>query len=410
MKALKTAILCAALCAILCLMLLCSLGFAYRSAPGCDAAAQASAAILQGVEQRQERIDLSAYGLTQDEVWNLYIETIYTLHPELIYTTGFSYCISDGTVTAVCPYYDHRVTPERIAAYEERVSFLLSGVDPALSDLEKVLVLHERICMESEYDDTFNTPESHDLACSGVGVCRAYARFLCDCLRRLGIEARYVSSREMNHAWNLVKLNGHWYHIDATFNDAVHCCGSVNHRWFLKSDAAISADHSGWAMTSFLTGEELFADDTSFDRGMPWEDARQSVVVAAPGLWYTLRAVPGARENLRLVEWRGGVGREVYAMPAVWPSDVSVNYSTLRSALFLLNGRLYFNDAARIYAYDLATGWTETVYTDGYGHCLCGMELRPSAEETYLNLELSNPGGAGRYLWLTSADRLLPAA
>ena len=97
-------------------------------------------------------------------------------------------------------------------------------------------------------------------------------------------------------------------------------------------------------------------------------------------------------------------------MPAVWPPDVSVNYSTLRSALFLLNGRLYFNDAKRIYAYDPAAGWTETVYIDDCGRCLCGMELRPRAEETCLNLELSSPGGAGRHLWLTSADRLLPAA
>ena len=400
MKLLKTLILCAALCLVLSLCL----GFTYRSTPGCDAAVQASEAILRGVEQRQAEIDVSACGLTGDELWNVYIETVYTLHPELIYTTGFNYTVTDGTVTTVRPYYDYRVTPERIAEYEERIGFILSGIDPALSDLEKVIVLHERFCMEGEYD--LDSPESHDLVCNGVGVCRAYARALCDCLRRLGIEARYVSSREMNHAWNLVKLGGHWYHIDATFDDSVYCCGSVSHNWFLKSDAAISRDHSGWALTSFLTGEYLFADDTSFDQGMPWEDARQSVVVAAPGVWYTLRAVPGAAENLRLVEWRSGFEREVCAISARWPADVSVNYSSLRSALFLLDGRLFFNDANCIYAFDPAAGRTETVYTDPYGRCYCGMALRQSAQEDYLNIELSNPGGEGRCIWLTSVGNL----
>ena len=55
------------------------------------------------------------------------------------------------------------------------------------------------------------------------GVCQGYALLALKMLRELGIETLYVVG-EVNtgpHAWNLVKVDGEWYHLDTTWNDPV---------------------------------------------------------------------------------------------------------------------------------------------------------------------------------------------
>ena len=62
----------------------------------------------------------------------------------------------------------------------------------------------------------------------------------------------------MNHAWNQVKLNGQWYHIDVTWDDPTMAnntsltstediYGNCRHTFFLLSDNGIKAErHYGW--------------------------------------------------------------------------------------------------------------------------------------------------------------------
>ena len=46
----------------------------------------------------------------------------------------------------------------------------------------------------------------------------------------------------MNHAWNLIKIDGEWYHIDVTWDDPTpDLLGRVNHVFFLISDDAIAS-------------------------------------------------------------------------------------------------------------------------------------------------------------------------
>lgn len=74
----------------------------------------------------------------------------------------------------------------------------------------------------------------------GEGVCQAYAVSMQMLLERVGIEARYIigythpdeeSPEPIGHAWNMVKLDGNWYHIDATWDD-----DSDRWSYFLVSD------------------------------------------------------------------------------------------------------------------------------------------------------------------------------
>ena len=81
--------------------------------------------------------------------------------------------------------------------------------------------------------------------------CSAYSRIFKMCMDEIGIECIYVSSKEMNHAWNMVLMDdGHWYHIDVTFDDP-DCdgmdsqLGGYSTKYFLRNDECFPG-HYGW--------------------------------------------------------------------------------------------------------------------------------------------------------------------
>lgn len=65
---------------------------------------------------------------------------------------------------------------------------------------------------------------------------------------RAGIPCELISGWAGGpHAWNIVQIDGEWYHVDTTWDDPIpNREGYVRYEYFLKSDAAMSFDHNNW--------------------------------------------------------------------------------------------------------------------------------------------------------------------
>lgn len=80
----------------------------------------------------------------------------------------------------------------------------------------------------------------------GSAVCNGYAeamKLLCDLS---GVECRMISGTVdgENHAWNLVSIDGEWYHVDVTWDDPVPDGGDrVMYDYLNLSDKEMKADH-----------------------------------------------------------------------------------------------------------------------------------------------------------------------
>ena len=142
------------------------------------------------------------------------------------------------------------------SSLEEATKKALAVVKPEMSDLEKALVLHDYIALNTEYDYqgylNGNLPNSvftiEGTLVEGKAVCQGYALAYQYLLNKVGIESKYVASSAMNHGWNLVKIFGRWYHVDVTWDDPVwDQLGQVKHQYFLLSDAGIMGlKHYSW--------------------------------------------------------------------------------------------------------------------------------------------------------------------
>lgn len=144
----------------------------------------------------------------------------------------------------------YRFSREEAAAMQQeidvRVNEIFSSFGPDTSDYEKLLRFHDELvlgCTFREGEKYSNTV--YGALVAGQAQCEGYAlayEYLC---RRAGIECFTVtgsSPQGAAHAWNMVKLEGMWYHVDCTWDDPILTPEDkdfVRHYYFLVSDSDI---------------------------------------------------------------------------------------------------------------------------------------------------------------------------
>lgn len=123
---------------------------------------------------------------------------------------------------------------------------------PGMTDLDKVLAVNQYIVNKAVYTEKTKTSPHHayTLLKDGKGVCQAYALLAYRLLTEMGVEARYVvgigvtEDGSEDHAWNSVKINGVWYHLDTTWNDIWEPKYKYNSfEYFLVTSAQLRKDH-----------------------------------------------------------------------------------------------------------------------------------------------------------------------
>lgn len=219
--------------------------------------------IYDGLKQQMSEIDLRDLGLTIAQLQDIY-ERVINDNPELFYATGgYLYYHSGDLVTRVQPNYLDGIPDGAAEQLEQAVEQALERVEPGMSQTEIALALHDYLVEHVAYNWEVATTGSTDdrlvyttygALVNGDAVCQGYAESYQLLLKRCGIKSVVVSSKAMNHAWNLVEIDGSWYHVDTTWDDPVpDLPGYCEHENFLRSDAGIASSgtkgHYGWEDT-----------------------------------------------------------------------------------------------------------------------------------------------------------------
>ena len=147
----------------------------------------------------------------------------------------------------------------------------LAEVEGVPDPVDRAKILHDYIVRNCEYDTRgMGNPRPeyrnvYDVLVRHVAVCEGYVMAYRHLLALAGIESEEVISGEMGHCWSYLHLNGHWYHVDVTWDDPQFegkKADYVSHRYFLLSDAAIRAKkHHDWDVRGLPP-----ADDATYDR------------------------------------------------------------------------------------------------------------------------------------------------
>lgn len=204
--------------------------------------------------------DLAQYGLTVAEVTAAFDEVadgpLYAYVDEhwLGYTFGDGQDEDDGVVGRVsCSYLlEPQSADEYWDAVEEGVRRALSVLTDDMGDYDKALALHDYLVRSCRYDEEAPAAAhtAYGALVQGAAVCDGYARAYAALLERAGVACLVVGSTAMDHVWNLVQLDGAWYHVDVTWDDPVPDRGSeaepVRTHFLVGDDTMGSLGYWGW--------------------------------------------------------------------------------------------------------------------------------------------------------------------
>ena len=222
--------------------------------------------VQEGLRSGKTEIVFSTSRLTQEDIkdLNVYIEGFYG-KVDQFQISGFKF-LSRSKVTLSCTvsdnyYIEQKLTKgldipedrEKAEKTAQKCKKILKKIK-GRTDYEKEKWIHDYLVKNivygypddnmSQEGDAFTT---YGALVRGKCVCNGYAeamKLLCDLS---GIECKMITGTAggENHAWNLVKLGGRWYHTDVTWDDpSPDVKGRVLYTYFNVEETALDKSHS----------------------------------------------------------------------------------------------------------------------------------------------------------------------
>ena len=141
----------------------------------------------------------------------------------------------------------YRETKEQTEYVMKQAKAIVSSIiQVGMDDHEKVKAIHDYIVKHVSYDTSYKAYTAYEALVNRSAVCQGYALLTYQLLKEAGIENHFVTGTGdgQPHAWNLVKIENKWYHLDTTFDDPVPDeQGRVTYSYFNLSDEQIARNH-----------------------------------------------------------------------------------------------------------------------------------------------------------------------
>ena len=324
------------------------------------------------VDVRSFGIPVSAFDAVQYFIWREI--------PESFHVNGLGASTNGTTILKIAATYAYTASEyaEMLAECEETAAGLAAGIadNDSLSDVEKALFLHDRLAVSCEYN--YNTADDDRYLMYGAlgkhtAVCDGYSKAYSYLLRLAGIESLNCSSDDLNHSWNLVKIDGIYYHVDVTWDDpsiksgARGINGYVRHTNFMRSNDGIKA--TGHDATDYYAP----AYDTRYDDYF-WQSSETEFQLVNGEIYY----IDNAAQNLMHYDFDTNTATSLLQVDDRWKPNATSYWSGNFSRLSSDGTFLLFTLTDTVYRYDPKTTGTETLYKpqlEGYD-AIYGFTLR----------------------------------
>ena len=220
------------------------------------------------------------------------LETVFSRvlfdHPELYYITECFDRVPKDTpyVLGIQPVYISAAKdPDAQARFDAAVNTALAQAEGLTDPVEQMLALYNYLIRTTAYnynvsflDAPVNLREAepkeawtaYGALVTGDTVCKGYAMAWKVLMDRMGIPCLVICKGDGSHLWNLVQLDGKWYHIDVNSGNNIIPVlrGQCMYKDFLVTDTVMSK-HGSWFVAgkreaSPACSDERFSTDWQF--------------------------------------------------------------------------------------------------------------------------------------------------
>ena len=231
--------------------------------------------IVEGVNACAPEIEINL----SEAAFKLVLDATRRDHTEQFWLgTGYSTLSPEGDtsfVNAMQPEYimTGAALADAKTAFEEAVRSILNRLTPDMSQYQMEKAIHDMIATRTDY--VTGAPNAHNAygaLVEGKAVCEGYAESLQYLLQRVGIQSIEVfgygitnpeAGTGENHAWNIVRLDGHYYLTDLTWDDQNNN-GLISYAYFNQTTAIFEENHIQW-----LVGHENTSGNANYTIDLP---------------------------------------------------------------------------------------------------------------------------------------------
>ncbi len=178
----------------------------------------------------------------------------------------------DGHNVRVHMQFNYKFSKEEVDVFYQEMRDIAQKLKKD-SDFESVKAAYDYIINRVDYDYDYNNYLDYEGFRDGVMVCSGYSMALFHLLVDMNIPVRivngYCTEEEKSvtaHAWNVVKIDGKWYNIDATWDDPGEE-KDIQYQYFLKSDADFGNHYRNNAYEGY--GKDISKESYSLNGNMP---------------------------------------------------------------------------------------------------------------------------------------------
>lgn len=258
--------------------------------------------IRNAMLEHRESVDLLKYGFKYDENIDDIENLLWEVFQRAAYKTPSSFSIynsmknirvlSDGTIYEIGINYlfDSEDMADYDTVYSNELKKFVDYGNQFKTDLDKVIAIHDKIIDDYDYwqlydengNEIFNSYNYPQITSSPMGfflygqaTCVGYSQLFCAVMEKLGIDVEFCVNE--NHIWNLVKVDGKWYHIDNTFDDPIYTTGDgkggvkrvyykgAHHKYIMVSEATMLADSGHFIQNPWEYTKYYEAQDKSYE-------------------------------------------------------------------------------------------------------------------------------------------------
>lgn len=306
----------------------------------------------------EEEVDISKYNVSYEEFEDIFAAVILN-EPKLHYVDCTQVSLSYKTTDHIqkfkpvyhCSFFE---LDERNAKVEKFSKSVMSGIKSSWCDEEKILYVHDKLAAHITYyegKDVIYGRNIYDAFAESSSVCVGYALGFQYFMDKLGIPCVNVTSPD--HIWNMVCVDGQWYHVDITWDDSAEITkNTVFHNVLLQSEESMIEFDS-----KHDRADNSAAADDSFYENAFWTES-SSVISYLNGYWYYTN-----REGLNRYSFETGESRLLYSIDTVWKAGDDKGWTIPFSCTAVYGKSVYFNSTDTIYRYDTSKNKIYKVYS-----------------------------------------------
>lgn len=172
-------------------------------------------------------------------------------NPQYYFMDGVYVYIESSNIFVPTFYEEFRSGSARskaTQAMKNTITSWESTIASAGSTEQKAKAAHDLIAKKVQYDDNYLTnpdnpfhQSAYSVFCDDHSVCAGYTKAFEMLMNGAGIDTIAVLSTD--HAWNMIRINDSWYHMDCTWDDLDGYGGyEIIYRFFNRSEAIIKSD------------------------------------------------------------------------------------------------------------------------------------------------------------------------